>query len=121
MKTGIILLSHGSRLPEAQATLRLLKSMIIQEGAFELVEGASLQFNQPDLPTALAAMAARGMERVVVVPLFLYRGMHVTRDIPDIVAEEQARYPGMDIIVAGNIGADRKLAEIILERIREVS
>ncbi|AEG15043.1 cobalamin (vitamin B12) biosynthesis CbiX protein [Desulfofundulus kuznetsovii DSM 6115] len=121
MKTGIILLVHGSRLPEAQATLHLLKELVAQESSYDLVEGASLQFNQPDLPAALATMAARGMKRVVVVPLFLSQGVHMKEDIPEILAREKARYPHMDIVMTGNIGAHRKLAEIIMERIREVS
>ncbi len=121
MKTGIILLVHGSRLPEAQATLHILKELVAQESHYDLVEGASLQFNQPDLPAALATMAARGMERVVVVPLFLSQGVHMKKDIPDLLAKEQARYPQMDIVMTNNIGAHRKLAEIIMERIQEVS
>lgn len=120
MKTGIILLSHGSRLPEAQVTLNHMKEMVSQLGNFVLVEGASLQFNQPDLPTALANMAAHRMERVVVVPLFLYKGVHIQSDIPTILAKEKTRYPDMEIIMTNNIGADPKLAEIIMERIREV-
>lgn len=121
MKTGIILLSHGSRLPEAQITLRQIKEQIIQSGNYELVEGASLQFNQPDLPTVLCAMARCGMQRVVVVPIFIYQGMHMKRDIPAVLAAEQPRYPKMKIVLAKNIGADRKLAEIIMNRIQEVS
>ncbi|WP_027357025.1 sirohydrochlorin chelatase [Desulfofundulus thermocisternus] len=121
MKTGIILLAHGSRLPEAQATLQDLKELVARDGSYDLVEGASLQFNQPDLPAALATMSAMGMKKVVVVPLFLSQGIHMKKDIPEILARERTRYPHMDIVMTGHIGAHQKLAEIIIERIQEVN
>lgn len=120
MKTGVIILSHGSRSPEALITLRKLKDMVIAKGNFDAVEGASLQFNQPDLPAVLADMAGRGMDRVIVMPLFLYMGMHMKRDIPEILAGQRELYPKMQIVMTANIGADKKLAEIVLDRIGEV-
>ncbi|MGB9803536.1 MAG: sirohydrochlorin chelatase [Desulfofundulus sp.] len=121
MKTGVILLAHGSRLPEARETLHFLKELVTRESSYDLVEGASLQFNQPDLPAALANMAARGIKKVVVVPLFLAEGVHMKKDIPEILAREKTRYPDMDIVMTSHIGTHRKLAEIVMERIREAS
>lgn len=121
MKTAIILLSHGSRLPEAKATLDSYQTMVESAGLFEIVEAASLQFNQPDLPASLAGVVAGGAKRIIVVPLFLYQGMHMQRDIPELLAEERQKFPGVEIILAGNIGADQRMGQIILDRIREVS
>lgn len=120
MKTGVIVLSHGSRSPEALITVRKLKDMVEEMGNFDAVESASLQFNQPDLPTVLADMAARGMNRVIVMPMFFYMGLHMKRDIPEILAEQRNLYPNMQIVMTANIGADKKLAEIVLDRIGEV-
>ncbi|WP_027718529.1 sirohydrochlorin chelatase [Desulfovirgula thermocuniculi] len=119
-KRGVILLCHGSRLPETRRTLERLQEMIGEGKGFAAVKGAFLQFGQPDLPAALAQMSQLGLEQVVVVPLFLVDGVHVKKDIPEILNRERARYPQMEIIMAGHIGAHRKLAEIILERIQEV-
>lgn len=121
MKTAVILLSHGSRLPEAKATLEAYQEMLKNTGLFSIVEAASLQFNQPDLPASLAEAAAKGAGRVIVMPLFLYQGMHMQRDIPEILAEEKGKYPGVEIILAGNIGTDERVGQIILDRIKEVS
>ncbi len=120
MKIGIILLSHGSRLPDAQDVLGGLVEQIRSAGDFSHVTGASLQFNRPDLPAAVAETVSAGVDRLIVVPLFLYMGMHMKKDIPEIVEEERKKYPRVRIDLAGNIGADRKLAEILLDRIREV-
>lgn len=120
-KRGAILLCHGSRLPETRKTLEKLKEMISLGSNFVAVEEAFLQFGQPDLPAALAKMSLLGLDQVVVVPLFLVDGVHVRKDIPAILNREKARYPQMEIIVARHIGAHQKLAEIVLERIQEVS
>jgi sirohydrochlorin ferrochelatase len=120
MKTGIILLSHGSRLPDAQVTLDKLVEQVKAGGNFDYITGASLQFNQPDLPSAVAETVSAGMDRVIVVPLFLYMGMHMRKDIPEIIQDQRKKYPHVRMDMTGNIGADRKLAEILLDRIGEV-
>ncbi|MFZ5647313.1 MAG: sirohydrochlorin chelatase [Bacillota bacterium] len=120
MKTGIILLSHGSRAPEAQVTVSELVDHINKTSNYDYLASASLQFNQPDLPSALAGAVSAGMERVIVVPMFLYNGLHMKEDIPEIIQEEKKKYPGVEFKMTRNIGGDRKLAEILLERIGEV-
>lgn len=120
MKTGIILLSHGSRLPDAKAALEELVGQVRAGGSFDYVTGASLQFNQPDLPAAVAETVSAGVGRVIVVPLFLYMGVHMKEDIPEIIDRERKKYPQLRMEITGNIGPDRKLAEILLDRIREV-
>ncbi|MCL6478267.1 MAG: CbiX/SirB N-terminal domain-containing protein [Peptococcaceae bacterium] len=120
MKTGIILLSHGSRLPDALNTLHELVEKVKAGGDFDLVTGASLQFNQPDLQTAVARTVSAGMDRIIVAPLFLYMGMHMKKDIPEILDQERKKYPHVRFDMTGNIGADNKLAEILLDRIGKV-
>jgi sirohydrochlorin ferrochelatase len=120
MSTGIILLSHGSRLPEAQATVRAIRDQVVAAGNFELVEIAALQFNQPDLPAALKTVVESGATKVIIMPLFLYQGLHMQKDIPDILKEQRVLYPKINITVTDHIGADPLLAEIIHKRIREV-
>ncbi|WP_027365712.1 sirohydrochlorin chelatase [Desulfotruncus alcoholivorax] len=122
MKTAIILLSHGSRLPEAQATLQRIKSLVSASVAEDfIVEGAALQFNQPDLPASIARVVEQGAKKIIVVPLFLYLGLHMQRDIPEILAREKIRYPGVSINMSEHIGADPLLLEIIMNRVRRAS
>ncbi|MHB8158356.1 MAG: sirohydrochlorin chelatase, partial [Desulfocucumaceae bacterium] len=115
MKTGIVLLSHGSRSPEAQVTVLELLDLVKEKSHFDYVAGAALQFNQPDLPAALAETVAAGVERVIVAPVFLYMRLHMKEDIPEILEEERKKYPGVEIIMTRNIGADKKLADIVLD------
>lgn len=120
MTTAIILLGHGSRLPEAQATLNSYRAMIAGSGLYNLVEAASLQFNKPVLEETVAAAVAKGAGRVIVAPIFLYQGMHIQHDIPEIITAMREKHPGVEFLLAGSIGADQRLADIILDRIKEV-
>ena len=122
MKTAIVLLSHGSRLPEAQATLQKIKTMVTASVAKDfIVEGAALQFNQPDLPASIAKVVEQGAKKIVVVPLFLYLGLHMQRDIPEILTKEKMRYPGVSINMSEHIGTDPLLLDIIMNRVRRAS
>ncbi|SFG44615.1 CbiX protein [Desulfotomaculum arcticum] len=122
MKTAIVLLSHGSRLPEAQATLQKIKTMVSSNITEDfIVEGAALQFNQPDLPASIAKVVKQGATKIIVVPLFLYLGLHMQRDIPEILAKEKIIYPGVSINMSEHIGTDPLLLDIIMNRVRGVS
>lgn len=120
MSIGIILLGHGSRSADAQLTVDSLVSQIEKSGLFEYVTGAMLQFNQPDLPSAISNAVLKGIDRLIVVPIFIFKGIHMKEDIPEILEQERLKHPKVRIELADNIGADIRLAEILLDRIREV-
>ncbi|WP_347491034.1 CbiX/SirB N-terminal domain-containing protein [Desulfoscipio sp. XC116] len=118
-ETGVIILSHGSRLPEAQAALQDITCIVASKATEDfLIESASLQINQPDLPTAIARIVKRGAKRVVVVPLFLYPGLHIQKDVPEIIAAQSNIYKDISITMSEHIGADPRLQEIIMDRVR---
>ena len=45
-----------------------------------VVEAAFLELAEPDLPGAVRRLAARGADRIVVIPYFLTMGRHVELD-----------------------------------------
>ncbi|NTW04766.1 MAG: cobalamin biosynthesis protein CbiX [Peptococcaceae bacterium] len=120
MKTGVIILGHGSRSEDAQVILDNLVNQIKDRGIYYYVEGAMLQFNQPDLALAISEAIGKNVEKVIVVPLFIFNGIHMKEDIPEILEQERVKYPDIEIELAGNIGADSRIAEILLDRIKEV-
>lgn len=121
MKTAIIILGHGSKAPQALETLRKYGEMVKLASQSEILEVASLQFNKPDLPEALESVIGQGAEKVVIVPLFLYNGIHMQEDIPAVIAEEKAKNPSVEIILAENLGTDSRIVDIVLDRIKGVS
>ncbi|TEB06952.1 Sirohydrochlorin ferrochelatase [Pelotomaculum schinkii] len=120
MTTAVILLSHGSRAVDARTVLEAYRMMLEKSCSYDFVATASLQFNQPDLPATVEEMIKKGAQRIVVAPLFLYQGRHVQDDIPEIVQREREKYPEVELVLASNIGADERVAQVIMDRIREV-
>ncbi len=84
-KTGVLLISHGSRLPESTDTITKLADMYREYADFK-VEVAYMELREPNIPKAMDKLVKNTeIERVIVVPVFLSHGMHTTRDIPKIL------------------------------------
>ncbi|MHB9093980.1 MAG: sirohydrochlorin chelatase [Eubacteriales bacterium] len=121
MNMGIIVLGHGSKAPQALETLKKYGEMVKTKSSCEIVLVASLQFNKPDLPEALDQAIDLGANKIVIVPFFLYNGIHMQEDIPAVIEQEKAKNPGVEIVLANHLGADHRLVDIVLDRIKEVS
>ncbi|HBT47327.1 MAG TPA: cobalamin biosynthesis protein CbiX [Peptococcaceae bacterium] len=121
MDTGIILLGHGSRIPEANESLRLLAGQVREFLRGVRVQPCYMMRTRPDLLEGIGMLAEEGLLRIVVIPMFFCSGLHVRRDIPELLEKARERFPGITLIYGTNLGADRRIAEIILDRIREVA
>jgi sirohydrochlorin ferrochelatase len=79
----LIAVAHGSRDPQAQRTVRSLARQVGELAPGVEVRAAFVQNAGPSLAGALAAAAQR---RVVVVPLLLSAGYHLSHDIGEAAA-----------------------------------
>lgn len=119
MKTAILMMAHGSRIAEANDAARDVAAMVKEMTGFEIVEVSFREMHEPNIQTGIDACVARGAERILLMPYFLFMGAHVLHDLPEEIAEAKKRYPGLDMAMGGHLGAHRKLAEIEAERIGE--
>lgn len=117
MNRAILLVDHGSRLPEANALLDGVAAALRGRRPDTLVEIAHMELAEPSLAAALAHCAERGAREVVVCPWFLGPGRHITRDIPQLVAQAVADHPGLSVRVAEPLGFDERLVDVLLARI----
>ena len=88
-------------------------------GEFQPVVAAFLELGQPDLAGAVATLAKRGVERIVVIPYFLTLGVHLERDLPQLVTALMASHPGIAIRVTPPLEGHPALLEILLDRCSE--
>ncbi len=119
MNTAILLMAHGSRIPEANGTMREIAAMVKEMTGFDIVEVAFREQHLPNIQQGIDACVVQGAQRVLLMPYFLYMGAHVLEDLPVEMAEARKRYPQVEFAMGKHLGAHRKLAEIVVERIAE--
>jgi sirohydrochlorin ferrochelatase len=119
MKTAILMMAHGSRIAEANDAAREVAAMVKEMTDFEIIEVSFRELHNPNIQSGIDACVARGAERILLMPYFLFMGAHVQHDLPEEIAEAKKRYPDLVMEMGGHLGAHRKLAEIEAERIGE--
>jgi sirohydrochlorin ferrochelatase len=119
MKPAIVLVDHGSRRAEANAVLDAVAEQVRAAEPGRIVHVAHMELAAPTLAEAVDACVADGARAIVVHPYFLAPGHHSTRDIPRLAAQAAARHDGVDVRVSAPLGVHAKLAEVVLERVRE--
>ena len=116
--TAIILFAHGSTVPEANEEVARLAREVSRRAQCP-ARSAFLELAQPDLPAAVAEAVVSGARRIVVIPYFLTMGTHMRRDLPRLIAEQQARFPGVDIRASQSLEGYPGLAQALLDRAEE--
>lgn len=119
MKTAILLMAHGSRIPEANNAVREVAGMLKRMTNHKIVEVAFREQHQPDIQKGIDSCVLQGAERILLVPYFLSPGAHVLEDLPAELDEARRRYPDVVMELGKPLGVHRKLAEIVIERIDE--
>ena len=145
-KTGILLLSHGSRLDDGEEVIKAYKEMYEDEFPDAKVEYGFMEIRKPGIPETVDKLNENGdLERIIVVPVFVAHGLHTKKDIPEILGlesevevdahhhhghghhhhhhhhdeeEEKVDFDG-EIILTDPLGVDKRMYEIIKDRIRE--
>lgn len=118
MKTAILLMGHGSRVAEANDALYAIADMVRRQG-YEIVEVAFREQHAPNIQAGIDACVAKGAERVLLYPYFLFAGAHVLEDLPAEMEDARQRHPGVVMLMGEPLGTHPKLGEIVCERIRE--
>lgn len=104
MKTALILFAHGARDPEWANPMRRVQAAIRKQQPATVVELAFLEFMAPTLPDCIAGLIAQGFGKIVVMPMFIARGGHLKRDVPELLAALRVAHPGVDFVLGDAIG-----------------
>ncbi|MEW6274401.1 MAG: CbiX/SirB N-terminal domain-containing protein [Bacillota bacterium] len=124
MKTGIVVLGHGSRraVDEANHVLLRLAEMVKAGTGADLLETAFMnpKAQRQNLADAVGKLVAGGATKIIVAPVFLSNGLHMQKDIPAEIALLKEKH-AVEIKTAAHLGADPRIAAVIVDRIREVA
>lgn len=84
-KTGILLVSHGSRLKYNKEFISALYCKFEKTTEYPSNFGF-MELVEPDIPTAINSLLDKNeIDRLIVVPVFIAPGVHTTNDIPTIL------------------------------------
>lgn len=119
MKQAVILLGHGSIREQANVEVRSMWRMLAEQLPDLQISGSFVEVAEPTLEQEIGRLAEQGIERIVIVPMFLTRGNHLSNGIPRILEAMRQHYSHIQIELTRHLGVDPLLAEIIKNRLRE--
>ena len=117
---GVLIAAHGSRQKSTEQTLEAVVDMARRKLPGALMEIAYMEFGEKDIPSGLRSLVESGADEIAVVPYFLFDGIHIREDIPEVLKEFGDGHKNIKITMGRPLGADERLASILLDRIKEV-
>ncbi len=120
----IILVGHGSPKKDANnmdVVGRMLHEKLHPGCSKECVFTAYLQFQSPTLEDALESAVINGTKKIIIHPYFLSAGMHVTKDIPEVIDGFKKTSPDIEFVYTEPLGVSQRLVELVVERMDEAA
>jgi sirohydrochlorin ferrochelatase len=118
---GLILFAHGSRIESANEGVRIVAAELGRSAVVEHVIPAFLELGQPNLAGAVQTLAQQGVSQIVIIPYFLTLGLHLERDLPQLVAGIRTAHPGIDIKVTAPLEGHPGLLNVLLDRWKQAT
>jgi sirohydrochlorin cobaltochelatase len=119
-ETAVVLVGRGATDPDANSEVAKVARLLLEGRGIGTVETAFVSLAEPGVPAALDRADRLGYKRIVVLPYFLFAGV-----LPDrIVSQARAwatEHPAAEVVTAGLVGPSGRLAQLVLERWREIS
>jgi sirohydrochlorin cobaltochelatase len=123
----MLLVGHGSKLPYNKDLVETTAKLIAEKTDEYIVRTGFMSLNTPTVQEQLEAFRKEKIEMLVVVPLFLARGVHIEKDIPAILGLPEGARAGtfhmngkdVPLVYASPIGSDPLLAELMLKNAAE--
>ncbi len=123
---GAILVGHGSRLNYNKELVIKISEFFKEYFDGEIIEVGFMEMNTPKIMDAIRSAVEKGADELYIVPVFLAKGVHTTEDIPAEVGGIQDGKATIDVegkkvklFYCDPIGPDRRIAEILWDRLKE--
>jgi len=123
----MLLVGHGSKLPYNKELVETTGRLIAEQHPDFLVKCAFMNMNVPSIEESLAEFRKEKIDVLVVVPLFLAKGVHILKDIPEMIGLSEGKTRGtfvlngssIPLIYADPIGSDPLLAELMVKNAKK--
>lgn len=116
--TAVLLVGRGSSDPDANADLAKVARLVWEGRGHPAVEFAFVGITSPRVEAGLERCRRLGASRIAVVPYFLFTGVLLSRIHAQADAFAAAN-PDLEVVVTSHLGADRRIAKLVLGRFDE--
>lgn len=115
----ILLIGHGSSDKSARHaftyTVNTLKPF------YRNVNFCFLELDKPDIEEGIKNIILQNDPKIILlVPYFLHKGTHIKHDVIKDIDAALGKYTFKNVFMTKHLGVDEKLADLIVERAREV-
>lgn len=122
-KKGMLLVGHGSTMPYNQELVEKTAAMIQEKNRDFIVRCGFMNMNKPSIKESMEAFRKESIDALVVVPLFLAKGVHIEKDIPGEIGLPEGVKKGsfqmngksIPLMYADPIGSDPLLADLMVK------
>lgn len=118
-KKAIILLGHGSRAASAADDMEKVARRLKERLDYEIVETCQMSGRGAHFSEVFERCIAGGAGTILVLPYFLHRGIHLLQDVPEMMREKAAAFPGVKVVLGKNLGFDECLVDLLIKRLME--
>ena len=115
--TGLLIVCHGSPLTAANEGFIEMVRRIAARLGMNHVLPAFFALVRPNLQDQIAELASRGVNRIVVLPYFLFQGQHVGVDIPNILAQCHEWFPQVTLELMPTLENDPAVETLVVQRL----
>jgi sirohydrochlorin cobalto/nickelchelatase len=120
-RKGMLLVGHGSKLPYNQELVESTGKIVQERHPEYVVKCAFMNMNSPSIEESLNEFKKEKIDALVVVPLFLAKGVHIVKDIPGLIGLPEGVHKGkfamngreIPLVYAEPIGSDPLLADLM--------
>jgi sirohydrochlorin ferrochelatase len=114
--TGYIVFAHGSSVEPANEAVRKVAREAAARGRWTLFETAFLGGGRPTLKEAVDRLVSKGASDITVIPYFLTTGIHLDRDLPELIGQIRAEHRGVNVVTTAPLDGHPGLLEAVLDR-----
>lgn len=115
MSPGFVLFAHGSTVQSANDAVHAVTAELVRRRGAP-VETAFLDCARPNLADAVKKLTEKGVTDILIVPYFLTTGIHLKRDLPQLIDALRPIYPDVTFAVAEPLDGHPALIDILIDR-----
>ena len=120
---GMLLVGHGSTMPYNKDLVEKTAALIKEQNTDFIVKCGFMNMNTPTIRDSLNEFRHEPIDALVVVPLFLAKGVHIEKDIPGEIGLAEGTKKGLftlngrsvPLVYADPIGSDPLLADLMVK------